>query len=60
MADKPRTAPRDIPGGHWYYVNDRSVDVMAYRTGFDAIRVHLRERELRAMLAELRPKRKRR
>ena len=60
MDVKPRNQPRDLPGGHWYYVNDRSVDVVAVRKDKLAVTVHLRERELQHMLAELKPKRKRR
>ena len=48
-----RTEPRDLPGGHWYYVNgDGSVDIIASERR-NLIVVHLREQELRAMLVAM-------
>jgi hypothetical protein len=55
---QPRSAPRDLPGGHWYYANDRSVDIVVSNGENDTAILHLREPHLRKMLSELKPKRK--
>lgn len=53
MKTLSRNAPRDLSSGAWYYVNKRSVDLVAAPK--QPI-TRLREAELQRMLAELLPK----
>lgn len=53
-----RNDPRELPGGSWYYIHPRSIELYAWDVHVGAAKVMLGEPHLRKMLSELTPAKK--